>query len=198
MATRRTPPRGSRTGTPRSGARNAARPGTVRGNNRPGQRGSDRGRTTSAAAPRPRFTNRMAILVVVLAVLVVSYASSMRAYLQQRSQINDLSAQIDSSQRDIGTLQREKRRWQDKAFVEAQARERFGWVLPGETSYQVIDRNGRPLESSGGLTDPSSVARQVPDPWWDKVYGSLAAADHPRKAPVPATRIAPPAPTPSP
>ena len=62
----------------------------------PGQHSSrcprERPRTLEAAShsPRPRFTNRMAILVVVLAVLVVSYASSMRAYLQQRDQINDL------------------------------------------------------------------------------------------------------------
>ena len=139
----------------------------------------------------------MAILVVVLAVLVVSYASSMRAYLQQRSHINELHAQIDSSQRDIKALEREQRRWQDDAYIEAQARERFGWVLPGETSYQVIDRSGKPLERGDTLTDPGSVARQVPDPWWDKVYGTLEDADHPKKAPTPATSITPP-PTPTP
>ncbi len=134
----------------------------------------------------------MAILVVVLAVLVVSYASSMRAYLQQRAHISDLRAQIDSSERDILALEREKRRWQDDAYVETQARERFGWSLPGETSYQVIDRNGNPLERSDELTDPDSVARQVPDPWWDKVYGTLEDADHPKKAPAPKSDIAPP------
>jgi cell division protein FtsB len=136
----------------------------------------------------------MAILVVVAAVLVVSYASSMRAYLQQREQINDLRAEIASSERDISALEREKRRWEDKAYIEAQARERFGWVLPGETSYQVIDRNGQPLESGGELTDPDSVKRQLPDPWWDKVYGTLEEADHPERKPVPAQQITPPAP----
>ena len=134
----------------------------------------------------------MAILVVVLAVLVVSYASSMRAYLQQRAHINDLRAQIDSSERDIKALEREKRRWQDDAYVETQARERFGWVLPGETSYQVIDRNGKPLERSDELTDPDSVARQVPAPWWDKVYGTLEDADHPKNTPAPKSDITPP------
>ena len=189
MATRRT----------QSGPRRGARPGHLPGTIRPGSRGSERARTATAAEPRPRFTNRMAILVVVLAVLVVSYASSMRAYLQQRSHINDLRAQIDSSERDIKALEREKRRWDDPAYVETQARERFGWVLPGETSYQVIDRDGNPLERNDELTDPDSVARQVPDPWWDKVYGTLEAADHPKKAPAPATDITPPpVPTPAP
>ena len=42
--------------------------------------------------------------------------------------------------RDIKALEREKRRWADDEYVKAQARERFGWVMPGETSYQVIDR----------------------------------------------------------
>jgi cell division protein FtsB len=133
----------------------------------------------------------MAVLVVVLAVLVVSYASSMRAYLQQRAHIDDLRAQIDSSERDIALLEREKRRWDDDAYIETQARERFGWVMPGETSYQVIDRDGEPLERSDALTDPDSVARQAPDPWWGKVYGTLEAADHP-KVSSPKTSITPP------
>ncbi len=184
MATRRT----------QSGPRRAARPR----NTRPGARGSERARTTAVAAPRPRFTNRMAILVVVLAVLVVSYASSMRAYLQQRTHINDLRAQIASSERDISALEREKRRWQDDAYVEKQARQRFGWVMPGETSYQVIDRDGQPLERGDTLTDPDSVVRPVPEPWWGKVYGTLEEADHP-KTTSPATSITPPpVPDPSP
>jgi cell division protein FtsB len=141
----------------------------------------------------------MAVLVLVLAVLVISYASSMRAYLQQRSHISDLRAQIASSESDISALEREKGRWNDAAFVEQQARERLGWVLPGETSYQVIDRNGKPLERSSSLTDPSTVAKALPDPWWGKVYGTLQTADHPEKVSKPATSIAPtPSPAPAP
>jgi cell division protein FtsB len=134
----------------------------------------------------------MAVLVLVAAVLVVSYASSMRAYLQQHSQINELRAQIASSKTDISSLQREKRRWADDEYVRQQARLRFGWVLPGETAYQVIGRDGKPLEHTDELTDPSSVAQVVPESWWGKVDASLQAADHPRKKPTPATKIQPP------
>jgi cell division protein FtsL len=134
----------------------------------------------------------MAILVVVLAVLMVSYASSMRAYLQQRAHIDALQQQISSSQRQIGSLEKEKARWKDDAYVEDQARQRFGWVMPGEIAYQVVDADGKPLEHQDQLTDPSTVARQVPQPWWSKAYGTLAAADHPSQAPTPATKITPP------
>lgn len=144
-----------------------------------------RARSTEPAKSRPRLTNRAAILLVVFAVLLVSYASSMRAYLRQQAHIADLKAQISASKRDIARAERETRRWQDPAFVRAQTRERFGWVLPGETAYQVLDRDGKPLDGDGHLSDPGTIARGVPTAWWSKVDGSLMAADHPAPAPKP-------------
>jgi len=128
------------------------------GGRRPGQRSVPRVRSveqaTSVVDPatgprRPRFTGRAAILLLVLAVLTVSYASSMRAYLQQRSHITDLKSQIAQREANITDLEREKRRWNDPAYVEQQARTRFGWVLPGETAYQVIGADGKPLSGTG-------------------------------------------------
>ncbi len=134
----------------------------------------------------------MAVILVVLAVLVVSYASSMKAYLEQRHQINSLRVQIVQSQKDIGSLEREKKRWGDKAYVATLARERFGWVLPGEIAYQVIDRNGKPMGSTDRLSDPDKVVHVTPTSWWSKQYDSLSKADHPPKAPAPpATKITP-------
>ena len=101
--------------------------------------------TATSGLRRPRFTGRAAILVMVLAVLTVSYASSLRAYLQQRDQIGDLKNQIALREQSIDDLQREKQRWQDPAFVEQQARE-LNYVMPGETSYVVNDENGDPHE----------------------------------------------------
>jgi cell division protein FtsB len=163
-------------------------------NTRPGQRGgASRTRQPEAPVARARFTNRAAILLVVFAVLVISYASSMRAYLQQRDQINGLKQQIATSKASIADAEREKQRWQDPAYVEAQARKRFGWVLPGETSYQVLDANGNPLTGDDALTDPSSIAPEKPKAWWSKAYSSVEAADHPEKkiTPTPATKITP-------
>jgi cell division protein FtsB len=173
---RRKPPRG---GGPR--------------NTRPGQRGGAARSRRPEALHRPRFTSRAAILLVVFAILVISYASSMRAYLQQTSQVNDLRVQIAESKAKIAVAEREKRRWQDPSYVEQQARARFGWVLPGEVSYQVLDANGQPLTGDDELTDPASVAPEKPTPWWTKVHDSMDASDHPEKLvrPVPAAKIAP-------
>ncbi len=127
-----------------------------------------------------------------LAVLVVSYASSLRAYLQQRAHIGDLKQQIAERQASIDDLEREKSRWDDDAFVRAQARERFGYLLPGETSYVVLDERGRPVESEAELSDPDSVAPTQPEAIYADVWESVKLAGKPPKQdPPPASRIGP-------
>ena len=138
---------------------------------------------------RSRFTGRAAILVLVVAVLTVSYASSMRAYLQQRTQISSLKDQIALRQASIGDLEREMRRWDDPAYVRQQARE-LNYVMPGETAYVVLDENGEPLDSETSLTDPSTVARKPPTAWWDTAWQSVELAGNPPKPePPPASEI---------
>ncbi len=179
---RRTPPRGSR---PRS------RPG-------PGRTGAGRGARPPVAPLavgaaerfRPKFTGRAAILILVVAVLTVSYASSMRAYLQQRAHISDLKAQIADREASIDDLEREKRRWNDPAYVQAQARERFGYVMPGETSYVVLGEDGKPLEGETELPTPSDALTPAPEPWFDNAWQSVVLAGNPpRDQPPAATDI---------
>ncbi|WP_210649079.1 septum formation initiator family protein [Nocardioides sp. SYSU D00065] len=133
----------------------------------------------SSRARRPRFTGRAAVLVLVLAVLTVSYASSARAYLQQRSHIGDLKAQIAEREASINDLEREKKRWDDPAYVKAQARARFGYLMPGESGYEVIGPDGRPLEAQASLNDPDEVLKTVPKAWWTAAWESMELAGNP-------------------
>ncbi|MEJ7795937.1 MAG: septum formation initiator family protein [Nocardioides sp.] len=168
----------------------------TRGGTGPGRatRGRSGARPVVAAAapasPRPRLTGRAAILVLVLAVLAVSYASSMRAYLQQRSHIGDLKSQIVERKASIDDLEREKERWQDPAYVRAQARERFGYLMPGETPFVVLDELGRPLQSESSLTDPDTVAQEPPTAWYEEAWESMKIAGNPpRQATPPLSEI---------
>src|SRR5918994_1232771 len=113
MTGRTKPPGGSgpRGGQRRPTARPSAGPSV-----RTGQRtGGARPRTTSTPVRqhRPRLTGRAAVLVLVLSVLMVSYASSFRAYLEQREQLTQLTDRIDESETNIEALEREKARWAD-------------------------------------------------------------------------------------
>lgn len=143
---------------------------------------------------RPRLTGRAAILLLVVAVLTVSYASSMRAYLQQRSHIEELKAQITERERNIVALQGEKSRWEDPAYVQQQARARFGYLVPGEKSWVVLDENGQPLDDDATLNDPDDVVQDEPTAWWDTAWGSVElAGDPPPASPPPADQISSPA-----
>lgn len=131
---------------------------------------------------RPKFTGRAAILVLVLAILTVSYASSLRAYLTQREQLQDLNAEIESTREGIRALEREKRRWEDPAFVESQARERLDYVMPGEVSYVVIGEDGEPLTGGATLAEPvEGTAPEETDAWWDTAWASVVAAGEPER-----------------
>lgn len=135
--------------------------------------------------------------MLVLAVLMVSYASSMRAYFEQRHQMDSLQGDIVESRANIEALQREKARWDDPAYVRAQARQRFGWVLPGEIAYQVIGEDGKPLDHDDSLTDPGVTTETEQPLWWQSAWRSVEVAGNPGEeadVPPPATKIKAPKP----
>jgi hypothetical protein len=135
------------------------------------------------------------VLVLVVAVLTVSFASSLKAYLQQRSQMVELKAQIAQSESDISSLEREKERWRDPAYVQSQARARFGYLMPGETSYVVLGADGKPLDSQTSLVPKQDVIVKQPTAWWDDAWQSVLLAGNPpadQAKPDPLSKIGPP------
>ena len=132
------------------------------------------------------------VLVLVLAVLAVSYASSMRAYLEQKQHLESLRNSIAESEDNIAALQREKRRWRDPAFFEAQATQRLGWVMPGEIAFQVIGENGKPLDQKDTLSDPGGIDVENKPAWWDTAWQTMEAAGNPQDVPDPVDEIDPP------
>jgi cell division protein FtsB len=138
---------------------------------------------TPGAAPSTSLTARAIALAVVLLILTISYASSLRIYFAQAHDIAATKAEIAERQQRIVVLQGELAKWQDENYIKTQARERLGWVVPGEIGYKVVDAQGKPL---GGGAEISAEAAEPVEPaddaWWAKLWGSVAAADQP--APV--------------
>ncbi|MEQ6903215.1 septum formation initiator family protein, partial [Nocardioides sp. YIM 152588] len=149
-------------------------------------RATDAAGAAAGERRRTRLTGRAAVLVLVLAVLAVSYASSLRAYLQQRSQIDAVQAQIAEREQAIDALEQEKERWSDDAFVAQQARARFGYVARGETPYVVVDENGDPLDVTAELADPDTSGASDTRAWYDDMWDSMQiAGDPPTRIPDP-------------
>jgi len=138
-----------------------------------------------AAAGRrgARITWRLVAFLVVIVVLVVTYANSLRVYFTQQSQIAAAQAQVQANQQTVNDLYDQLQRWQDPAYVEAQARDRLGWVMPGDVGYQVVGTDGKPLGAGASIGSSASAPNTDPSQtWWNRLTGSINAADNP--APV--------------
>jgi cell division protein FtsB len=167
----------------RTPSRGQAGPGRSTGPSLPGARTTLRAAAAAASAAnreRPRITKRAVILLLVVAMLAVSWASSFRAWFQQRAELDDLRSQIAQTQAEIKDLKGEKRRFSDDAYIKQQARLRFGYVMPGEESFQALDENGKPIGTVDELADPGNLPGQEPTAWYTTAWDSVEAAGNPK------------------
>ena len=130
-----------------------------------------RDRITSARANR-RTVRRVSLAIVVL-FLVILVAPTLRAYLQQQSDIDALRSKVSQQQRGVEELQEEQARWEDPAYVEQQARTRLKFVKVGEKSYTVLDPEQK--DATGEIAHGGDAV----EPWYDTVWSSMQAADVP-------------------
>ena len=134
--------------------------------------------TPTAPVARSRafgLTWRLIAMAVVVAVIALTLSQSLRVYFNQASQIAALRVQIDEENARIADLEDQIARWDDPAYVKAQARERLGWVMPGEVGYRVVDADGNPIGTDEALVVPEANDGQ----WWQDVWGSVVVADNP-------------------
>jgi len=132
--------------------------------------------------PVPTVAVRVLALTVAVFLVVGSMIASLQIYFRQQREIAQLTTEIEQRQQAIDDLDRQLDQWDDPAYVEQQARERFGWVLPGETGYRVIGPDGKPLD--GAALDSRHGQDDTPaaDAWWLKLWGTAKTADTPTAA----------------
>ena len=87
--------------------------------------------------------NGQTILVAVLVgAAILTLAPQVQLWFEQRQAIADLQSQVDARKQELKDLQVQRNRWNDPAYVRAQARNRLFYVMPGEVSYIIMDANG--------------------------------------------------------
>jgi len=139
-------------------------------------------------APRPltlrirglTVTRRAVALVAVFVVLALSYATTLRVYIDQQHDIAVSQQNIRDQTAQVASLESQIARWDDPAYVKAQARERLGWVMPGETGYRVIGEDGTPMGGGAVIESQKSLPPgEYPTMWWNRLWGSVQTADAP-------------------
>ncbi len=82
-------------------------------------------------------TRRAAVLAIVVCALAFTLAVPLRTYLSQRSEIAEQEQRQSELQKEVAELQARQAALNDPAQVEAEARRRLRYVMPGETPYLV-------------------------------------------------------------
>ena len=157
-------PRGGRRTGPRDGR--PARPVTPERDRDPGPSRTVR----AAAAVGLSTTRRAAVLAIVVCALALSVAVPMRTYLSQRDEVAvqeqrqaDLREQVDS-------LEKRKAQLADPAQVEAEARRRLRYVMPGETPYMVE----LPGDTQGRGGDEKKQKSVLDQSWYLELWNSVS------------------------
>lgn len=154
---------------------------------------------SAEAAAEQRFgsaARRAAILAAVICVLTLTIAGPVRTYFSQRTEMKQLQASEAQLREQIAELEEQKAKLADPVFIAAQARERLGFVMPGETPYQVQ------------LPPGAAVAPDIPaeellepknnDPWYTSLWHTISDVPQgisPTAPPVPPVPVGVPAPT---
>ena len=183
-----------------------------------------RGRNTSRALPEPvaeplkrsivesaeqrseqrlGFTaRRAAVLAAVLCALTLTIAGPVRTYFAQRTEMHQLAASESALRKQIEDLEQQKVKLADPAYVAAQARERLGFVMPGEIPYQV---QLPPTAAAPAQPGSRPATGSSNDPWYTSLWHTIADAPHgppavapPPGQPAPPEPVSPAPPSPAP
>ncbi|MBA0048989.1 septum formation initiator family protein [Mycobacterium sp. NPDC050853] len=112
---------------------------------------------------------RAAILAAVVCALTLTVAGPVRTYFSQQAERSQLAAAEAQLRDQISSLEDKKRRLADPAYIAAQARERLGFVMPGEVPFQVQLPN-TPVDARPQGQGPVDNG----NPWYTNLWHNIA------------------------
>ena len=110
--------------------------------------------------------------LIVFAVIVL--APSLRTLVEQQQQIADLRASVEEQEQRVADLEKDIARWDDPAYIRAQARDRLEYVFPGDLTYLVID-DGQTVTTEDGAPISDDLQTTQVD-WMRSLLGSVVTA----------------------
>lgn len=124
------------------------------------------------------------LILVALVVAVATLSPTLQQLISQRQHIAQLEEEIATTSASIDDLEQEQARWDDPAYVKAQARGRLLFVEPGDTTYVVVDDSSTrvPSESVEVSVDVHETETESSELFLDSLIRA-ATADAPQETP---------------
>ncbi|MCE4026437.1 MULTISPECIES: septum formation initiator family protein [unclassified Microbacterium] len=117
-------------------------------------------------------------MVIMLSLVVLGawvLVPTLGTYLDQKQRIAALEHSVQVTQKQIDALTAERQRWNDPAYITAQARERLFYVKPGEVVYLIdndIDPAAQPVEQA----PVSDTVQEKSSDWAGQLLRSVTGA----------------------
>jgi len=132
-----------------------------------------------APAATPWFRNlqisgfTVTVLLLIVGALIV-LAPSLRILVEQQNEITALERRVAEQQAVVDELQTDIDRWQDPAYIEAQARDRLLYVYPGDITYLIVD-DGLTVDGDGASLVSDEIQTTRID-WTRALLSSIVTA----------------------
>lgn len=115
------------------------------------------------------------LMLVIIVLFVIILAPSLKTLIQQQQQITSLQSDVDAQKQNVDDLKDTVARWNDPAYIEAQARDRLLYVYPGEYSYLVMDDAATKSEAAAKTEAGTKITKDIQNPQVDWV-GAMTAS----------------------
>lgn len=119
--------------------------------------------------PRNYTPRRIGLLAVIAIILLVTVSFPLRNHYQYLGEQKAVAQERAALEQTIAELEAEQKMLEDPAFIEQQARIRFGAVKPGETPYRVSMED--PVEKAEAERRAAEIEGL---PWQTRVWNSIA------------------------
>ncbi len=129
---------------------------------------------TAAVQNRPARRGGYTLPVILLVVLVVGVTNVVpfRDILAQNREIENSTAELEALQAENERLTRETDALRSPGEVERLARENFGMVRPGDTSYVIVEPVTRPVEAEvAPVVEPEIESGGILNAIWSYLTG---------------------------
>ncbi|MDR0626672.1 MAG: septum formation initiator family protein [Bifidobacteriaceae bacterium] len=124
------------------------------------------------------------VLLALIGLLAFSLVfPTLRLYMAQQVEKEQLRAEVEAASKANEDLEAQLKRWDDPAYVEAQARQRLGFAMPGDKTFRVSDPENAPspdVSQAPAPVEPTHLAEddsfEEEDPWYADLWLSAVVA----------------------
>ncbi|WP_307851788.1 septum formation initiator family protein [Williamsia sp. CHRR-6] len=111
---------------------------------------------------------RVVIVALVLSVVALTLAVPVRTFFSQQSEVDQVQRSNAALRQQVAQLQQKVDEQQDPATIRRLARERLGYVDPGDNALVMIYPSAPPKSDAQKRAD-----QRAGDPWYSKLLGSV-------------------------